>query len=208
MAMADAFTRLGRPAPSAEAVRRIVGLSLPAAMSALVPDGDAALAERLAQAYREAHPSAVAAAGHMDTPYPGARKTLEVLTAREFLLGIATGKGRNALNATLDPHGLTRFFTTFQTADRNAGKPDPEMVLNAMAETGAEAADTVVVGDTSYDMAMAVNAGVHALGVGWGYHGPAALREAGAAHIAGSFGEIPDLVERLLGAGPSNTRRD
>lgn len=199
MAMAGAFARLGRPAPSAEAVRRIVGLSLPAAMSALLPDGDAALAERLAQAYREAHPSAVAAAGHKDAPYPGARETLEVLAAREYLLGIATGKGRNALNATLDPHGLTPFFTTFQTADRNAGKPHPEMVLNAMAETGAKAADTVVVGDTSYDMAMAVSAGVHAIGVAWGYHDPASLREAGAAHIAGSFHEIPDLVERLLG---------
>jgi len=46
MAMADAFARLGRPAPSAEAVRRIVGLSLPAAMAALAPDGDAALTSR------------------------------------------------------------------------------------------------------------------------------------------------------------------
>ena len=198
MAMAEAFTRLGRPAPNAESVRRIVGLSLPAAMAALVPDSDAALAERLAQAYREAHPAAVAAAGHEDTPYPGARETLEVLASREFVMGIATGKGRNALNATLDPHGLTPFFTTFQTADRNAGKPNPEMVLNAMAETGAEAADTVVVGDTSYDMAMAVNAGAHAIGVAWGYHDLASLRDAGAAHIAGSFDEIPGLVERLL----------
>ncbi len=199
MAMADAFAHLGRAVPSAEAVRRIVGLSLPAAMAALVPEGDADLAERLAQAYRDAHPAAVAAAGHKDTPYPGARQALEVLAAREFVLGIATGKGRNALNATLDPHGLTTFFTTFQTADRNAGKPHPEMVLNAMAETGAAAADTVVVGDTSYDMAMAKNAGVHAIGVAWGYHDAAALREAGAAHIAASFGEIPDLAERLLG---------
>ena len=201
MAMADAFTCLGRSAPSAAAVRRIVGLSLPAAMSALVPGGDAALAERLAQAYREAHPSAVAAVGHKDTPYPGARETLEVLASRDFLLGIATGKGRNALNATLDPCGLTPFFTTFQTADCNAGKPHPEMVLNAMAETGAAAADTVVIGDTSYDMAMAASAGVHAIGVAWGYHERAALREAGAAHIAGSFDEIPGLVERLLDGG-------
>lgn len=201
MAMADAFARVGRPAPSADAVRRIVGLSLPAAMSALLPEDDAALADRLAQAYREAHPFAVAAAGHKDTLYPGARETLEVLAAREFLLGIATGKGRNALHATLDPHGLTPFFTTFQTADRNASKPHPEMVLNAMAETGAAAADTVVVGDTSYDMAMAASAGVHAIGVAWGYHDLASLREAGAAGIAGSFDEIPDLVERLLDGG-------
>ena len=159
LAMANAFARLGRAAPSAEAVRRIVGLSLPAAMSALVPEADAALADRLAQAYREAHPSAVAAAGHKDTLYPGARETLEALAASEFLLGIATGKGRAALNATLDPHGLLPFFTTFQTADRNASKPHPEMVLNAMSETGTVAADTVVIGDTSYDMAMAASAG-------------------------------------------------
>ncbi len=170
-------------------------------MSALVPGGDAALAERLAQAYREAHPSAVAAVGHKDTPYPGARETLKVLAARDFLLGIATGKGRNALNATLDPCGLTPFFTTFQTADRNASKPHPEMVLNAMSETGAVAADTVVIGDTSYDMAMAASAAAHAIGVAWGYHDAASLRAAGAARIAGSFDEIPSLVERVLDGG-------
>lgn len=198
MAMADAFTQVGRPAPSPEAVRSIVGLSLPAAMSALVPEADAELAERLTQNYREAHPAAVAAAGHKDTLYPGAREVLEVLSAREFVLGIATGKGRNALNATLDPHGLTPFFSTFQTADRNASKPHPEMVLNALAETGAAAADTVVIGDTSYDMAMAASAGVHGIGASWGYHDRSALRDAGAVHIAGSFDEIPDLVDRLL----------
>ena len=198
MAMAEAFARLGRPAPAAEAVRRIVGLSLPAAMSGLVPGADAALVERLVEAYREAHPPAVAAVGHMDVAYPGARAALEVLTGRDFLLGIATGKGRNALNATLDPHGLTPFFSTFQTADRNASKPDPEMVLNAMSETGAAVADTVVVGDTSYDMAMAASAGAHAIGVAWGYHDTGVLREAGAAYIAESFDQVPGLVDRLL----------
>lgn len=199
--MAEAFTGMGRPAPSAEAVRRIVGLSLPAAMSALVPDADTESCERLAQAYREAHPGAVAALGHKDTPYPGAREALQTLSAREFLLGIATGKGRSALLATLEPHGLSQFFATFQTADRNASKPHPEMVLNAMAETGAEAADTLVIGDTSYDMTMARSAGVQAIGVAWGYHDTGALRAAGASGIAGSFNEIPGMVNRLLEGG-------
>ena len=170
-------------------------------MSALVPDADTELSERLAQAYREAHPAAVAAVGHKDTPYPGARKALEALSAQDFLLGIATGKGRTALLATLDPHGLSQFFTTFQTADRNASKPHPEMVLNAMAETGAQAVDTLVIGDTSYDMTMATSAGVQAIGVAWGYHDTGALSAAGASGIAGSFNEIPGMVNRLLEGG-------
>ena len=74
-------------------------------------------------------------------------------------------------------HGLRDRFHTLQTADLCRSKPDPEMVLRAMAETGMEAAATVVIGDTSFDMEMARSAGATAIGVAWGYHETAELTQ-------------------------------
>jgi len=78
-----------------------------------------------------------------------------------------------------------------QTADDGPGKPHPAMLQRAMAETGAAPAETVLIGDTSFDMEMAVNASVPGLGVSWGYHAPEELSASGAAAIIESFAELP-----------------
>jgi phosphoglycolate phosphatase len=70
------------------------------------------------------------------------------------------------------------------------------MVLNAMAEIGAGPDDTVMIGDSTYDMTMARAAGARALGVAWGYHPPAALLETGAETVARSFDEVAGWLER------------
>ena len=84
---------------------------------------------------------------------------------------------------------------TLQTADRHPSKPDPSMVIQAMAEAGAAPATTVVIGDTSFDMVMAVGAGARAIGVDWGYHHAEELIEAGALAVAERPADVIDLME-------------
>jgi phosphoglycolate phosphatase len=120
------------------------------------------------------------------------------MRASGLLLGIATGKSLRALAALLEQHGLSDWFVTLQTADLVPGKPNPDMVLRAQEEIGSAAAETVVVGDSVFDIEMACRAGVGALGVAWGYHAPEALRAAGALGIAGCREELPGLVLAVL----------
>jgi phosphoglycolate phosphatase len=193
-AMTAAFESLGETPPAAEAVRHIVGLSLDRAMAELVPGVSAAHCTRLVDAYRAHFPAAFEAVGSAEEAYPGVHEALEALNAAGCLMGVATGKGRPGLVATLERHGLAKHFVTLQTADRNPGKPHPAMVLGAMVDAGAAPQNTVLVGDTTFDMEMARAACVCAIGVAWGYHPVAALTKAGAHHIARTFADVAALA--------------
>jgi phosphoglycolate phosphatase len=116
--------------------------------------------------------------------YDGIAELVDALAADGWLLGVATGKSDRGLAFCLDHHGLADRFVTLQTADRHPSKPHPAMVEQAMADAGAAPETTWMIGDTSYDMAMARAAGATALGVTWGYHPREALLGAGAHHIA------------------------
>ncbi len=108
---------------------------------------------------------------HLEPLYPGAADAVAALARRDdIVLGIATGKSQRGVRAVLARHGLLEHFITIKTADDAPSKPDPGMVLHAMSEAGVAADDTVVVGDTVYDIAMARAAGAAAIGVTWGYH--------------------------------------
>jgi phosphoglycolate phosphatase len=192
--MAAAFAVHGLPAPLDPAVRRVVGLSLETAMAALVPQADAALHLRLADSYKAAFFELRSQPDHSEPLYPGAMAAIEALGAAGFLLGVATGKSQRGLRAVLERHGLLHRFVTLQTADVAAGKPHPEMLHRAMAETGADRLDTVMIGDTSYDIQMAANAEVAGIGVAWGYHPPGELSACGAQAIAEDFAGLPALV--------------
>ena len=107
----------------------------------------------------------------MTPPYAGIAEAVRTLAGRDdFVLGIATGKSRRGVARVLDREGWHGHFLTIQTADDHPSKPHPSMILRAMNETGAEPVSTLMVGDTSFDMEMARNANVGAVGVGWGYH--------------------------------------
>ncbi|HLT77589.1 MAG TPA: HAD-IA family hydrolase [Ferrovibrio sp.] len=200
-AMHTAFAALGLGLPEADRIRRTVGLPLPVAIQSLLPP-DAVLAD-VVEAYRQAAIAQRLNPEHHEPIFPGAIEALDRLESAGYLLGVATGKARRGLDFTLATHGLTGRFVTLQTNDVvAAGKPAPDMVLQAMAETGAVPASTIVVGDTTYDMEMARNAGVPAIGVTWGYHEEAILREAGAAVIINGYHELPDVVSRIVG-GPA-----
>ncbi|TWB48835.1 HAD-IA family hydrolase [Nitrospirillum viridazoti] len=200
-AMAAGFASQGLTPPTDEAVRRQVGLSLEVAVLGLLPEGAGAGAVAgIVAAYKDAF-FANRANGIAEEPlYPGLVAALDALEAAGFLLGIATGKSHRGLVATLNHHGLGGRFITLQTADRAQGKPSPDMALRAMAEAGAEPASTVVIGDTSYDMQMARNAGAAALGVAWGYHAPQSLLAAGAARVCHDYAEVPVAVAALVAA--------
>ncbi len=197
-AFSRAFEDQGFPAPEPEAVQRIIGLRLEAAAARLLPNGDdMAAAERIAAAYRVAFQDMRARNLVNEPLYPGVRETLALLNRPEVCLGIATGKSRRGLISSLERHQLSAVFVTLQTADDGPGKPHPEILHRAMSQVGAEPGETVMIGDTSYDMEMAVNAGVRALGVAWGYHGAEELRASGAAQIVETFPDLPSNLAAL-----------
>lgn len=197
-AMHSAFGAQGLALPDPELVRRTVGLPLPVAIESLLPTG--ATLGAVVESYRQAAIAQRLDPDHHEPLFPGLIETLDQLDAAGYLLGVATGKARRGLDFTLASHGLTGRFVTLQTNDVvAAGKPAPDMVLQAMAETGAVPASTIVVGDTSYDMEMARNAGVPAIGVAWGYHEEPVLRAAGASRIIKTFYELPKVIFELLG---------
>lgn len=183
-AMDAAFAAHGLPAPDRHLVRRSVGLSLPQAVRTLLPDANEELRQGLDQAYRHAFRAAREAGQLVEPLYAGVRELLDSLRQRGWVLGVATGKSDRGLEHCLAMHGLSGHFVTLQTADRHPSKPHPAMLDAALFEAGVMPDKAVMIGDTSYDMVMAVNAGVRALGVDWGYHTPAELTEAGAESVA------------------------
>jgi phosphoglycolate phosphatase len=195
-AMAQAFAACDLPAPVAEDVRRVVGLSLDEAIGRLVPSSHADRLDRLVGFYKQAFFDLRTQAGADHDPlFPGAGDVLDACDAAGIVMGIATGKSRRGLDAVLATHGLGHRFVTLQTADRHPGKPHPAMLQAAMDEAGIGRDDTVLVGDTSFDIDMANNAGVCGIGVSWGYHPVSELRASGAAHIVKDFSELMAVVE-------------
>lgn len=197
-AMREAWRAHDLPEPEPEAVRRVVGLTLETAIARLRPDSTPEEAAVLVERYRSAF-FRQRQSGDVDEPlYEGCVAALDALDADGMLLGVATGKSRRGLRAVLERHGLLPRFVTTQTADDGPGKPNPHMVDRAIAETGVEPADVVMIGDTVFDIEMARAAGVASIGVAWGYHPADELAEAGADEIAGSFPDIPRLIRNIL----------
>lgn len=194
-AMATAFAEAGLPAPDRGAVRRIVGLSLPQAVDHLAPGAEPAQQARAVAAYKAAF-RATREAGRLEEPlYEGMAELLRELADGGWALAVATGKSDRGLAACLAGHGIAERFASLQTADRHPSKPHPAMLEAAMTEAGAVAHETVMIGDTSFDIAMARAAGVRAIGVAWGYHSPAELLASGAAAVAANTAHLKELID-------------
>ena len=194
MAMDDAFLRGGLDPPGRVATLRVVGLSLIEAMQMLLPEADDKLHRTMAENYKQAF-WRLRGNGLVEEPlYGGIADAIDALEADGWRLGVATGKSDRGLAICLEHHGLTDKFITLQTADRHPSKPHPSMIEAAMAEAGTSPETTVMIGDTSFDMKMARNAGVRALGVSWGYHPAEELRAAGAHAVANHPREILEMA--------------
>jgi len=198
LSMEEAFLLAGLEAPSRDAIRRIIGLSVVEAVAALSPQLDDARHRALAEDYKSAF-FRLRASGAMDEEplFDGMIAALDTLAEAGWLFGVATGKSDRGLARILAHHGIADRFVTLQTADRHPSKPHPSMIEMAMAEAGAAPETTVMIGDTSYDMMMARAAGAHALGVAWGYHPPHELTAAGAHAIAETVAGMPVWMESL-----------
>lgn len=170
--------------PGRHQVLSVIGLSLPLAMARLVPDAEADFHDHLAEQYKLAFQAMRRENGVEEPLYPGIAELIAQLADEGWMLGVATGKSDRGLNLCLTHHGIIGHFVTLQTADRHPSKPHPSMALLAMAEAGAVPETTVMIGDTSYDMEMAANAGMRGIGVDWGYHSVEELLEAGAHGVA------------------------
>lgn len=192
------FARHDLPPPTPEAIRRIVGLPLVDGLARLAPELAPAQHAALAQSYRDSFQAARATGDVQETLFPGVRAMLEALAGAGYQLGIATGKSRRGLMAVLEHHALLPFFMTLQTGDEPPGKPHPAMLLRAIAAAEVAPAATAMIGDTSFDMAMAVAAGALPIGVAWGYHPAPELTAAGAVHLVASNLEIPPLFASLV----------
>lgn len=193
-AMDAAFVSCALPSPDRHVVRRVVGLSLPQAIRLLLPEADDDLRGSIDAAYRSAFRAAREAGQLVEPLYAGIAGLIADLAADGWVLGVATGKSDRGLSHCLATHGLTAAFATLQTADRHPSKPHPAMLEAAMAAVLAEPTETVMIGDTAYDMEMARSAGARAIGVDWGYHTSEELRAAGAEAVARDARHLRELL--------------
>jgi phosphoglycolate phosphatase len=193
-AVAETFTQSGIELPPPSVCRRVIGLSLTEAMAGLLPNASADEHAELVEAYKRNF-LAMRAAGRVEEPlFDGVLDLLDALEGDGWLLAVATGKSDRGLKHCLEGHGIHARFVSLQTADRHPSKPHPSMVIQAIADAGAAPATTIVVGDTSFDMAMAAAAGAAPIGAGWGYHDAEELIEAGAVGVADSPCGVLSLI--------------
>ena len=197
--MTAAFAHVNLPPPKPEEVVRIVGLNLADAMNVLLRGQKPEKIQILVDAYREVATQHRAVGQWEDPLYPDAKEVIQALNESGWLLGVATGKSKRGLDAVFETHEIGHHFVTAQTSDIGPGKPAPDMLYRALRETGVEAPNTVMIGDTTFDMEMAVNAGVSAIGVSWGYHTDGELLAAGARVIVHRFQDLPGALESIIG---------
>lgn len=197
-AMNQAFDTVGVQRPPREATLGIVGLSLHEAIWRLTDGADHEIINAIREQYRDAWGTLVQDPDHNEPMYDGAREAVLDLAAQpDVVLAIATGKSRRGVDRVLEKFGLTDCFKAIQTADDAPSKPHPGMIENALMETGTAASGAVMIGDTSFDMEMARNAGVAALGVAWGYHPVERLHAGGAQAVADDYAHLMQLLGTL-----------
>jgi phosphoglycolate phosphatase len=189
----------GFPDPDPAAIRRTIGLPWEHGVRMLLPGcGDAEFAairgyyDEVARGVRTRPPLT-------EMLFPGALEALEEIAGAGALLGIVTSRNSSRLAQLLEAHGLHEHFVSVKTVDHGPGKPSPFLLLQAMSEVGAESGRTVMIGDTTYDIEMAANAGTAGVGVSWGVHEAEELRAAGARHVVRAFPELPSIVHELTG---------
>lgn len=163
-AVLKAAEQVGLPTITAQAASNIIGLGLREAVHALYGDISAEKAQALASQYTVNY-----YAGEREIPlFAGAADTIMALNKRGFKLAVATGKGRRGLNLALEHCGLGSYFHSTRTVDECFSKPHPQMLDELMEYLVVLPERTLMIGDTSYDLHMAQNAGVKSVGVTYG----------------------------------------
>jgi phosphoglycolate phosphatase len=165
-ALIKAAEQVGLPALDAPKATSIIGLGLKESIEALYGNLTSKQAQDLAANYHANY-----YAGESNIPlFEGACETIEALNKRGVKLAVATGKGRRGLNLALEHTGLAKFFHETRTVDECYSKPHPQMLDELMDDLVVMPERTLMIGDTTYDMQMAKNAGVHCAAVTYGAH--------------------------------------
>ncbi len=182
---------IGIPVPDAREARDIIGLGMSEAVHKLFPEYARDRETQIIDAYRHHWLGDEIPESSL---FDGARGVVERLAESGYLLAVATGKSRRGLDKTFNETGLGVFFPVSRCADEAHSKPHPQMLEEIITDLDAEAAHTLVIGDTEYDMQMAANAAVDAVGVSHGVHAPERLRDNGALKI---FDDLPAFPQWL-----------
>lgn len=182
-----AAAEVGVPPPDEAATRHVIGLGLNEAVMQLLPGADNATRTQVVERYRQHFL-------HLDQTemplFPGVREGLERLVAKGFLLAVATGKARRGLDRVLCDTGMAHLFHVTRCADEAYSKPHPRMLEDILEHTGIPTERALMVGDTTYDMLMARQAGLDSLAVTYGVHGRELLMEHGPLACLDSFNEV------------------
>lgn len=168
-----AITELNLDPKTDNELKNIIGLGLREALVALYPQGTDDEFTELTDRYRKHFFDQE----HEDCElFTGARELIEELHEQDYFLAVATGKGRNGLDKVLQETGMEKYFPVTRCADESHSKPHPQMLLDIIDWYGVEAKETIMIGDTEYDLQMANNAATHSIGVTYGVHEERRLR--------------------------------
>lgn len=182
----QAVVDVGGTAPTDEAAGYVIGLGLMQALAHAAPDVPAEKYPELGQRYRHHY------ARHSDdlSLFKGVLPMLEALRSRGHLLAVATGKSRRGLDDALQSVELKGVFDGSRTADETAGKPDPMMLHELMAEFDVTPERVLMIGDTTHDLQMALNAGCPSMAVSYGAHESGAFAALTPRFVAHSVAEL------------------
>lgn len=181
-----AVVDVGGKRPSDQDASYVIGLGLMQALAHAAPDVPSSKYPELGQRYKHhymAHQNDISL-------FAGVLPMLADLKTRNHLLAVATGKSRRGLDDTLLAVELHGVFDSSRTADETAGKPHPLMLQELMQELGVEAHRVLMIGDTTHDLQMALNAGCPSIGVSYGAHEPSAFKLLDPRFVAHSVAEL------------------
>ena len=190
-----ALSAFDLPTPERRAILYAVGLPVDVAMRRHAPDVDDATVGKIIELFRDTYRDLSLQDDRGQIMFDGMHDLICTLGQQdETLLAVVTMKSRRGLGRVVDAYNIRDYFQSLKSADDGPGKPAPDLLIDAMAECGVTPAQTVMVGDTSFDMLMAKAANVRAIGVGWGYQDIDELEEAGADDSV----VTPDALAQLL----------
>ena len=181
-----AVVDVGGQKPSDEAAAYVIGMALMQALAHAAPDVPPEKYPELGNRYRFHYLK------HQDdiTLFEGVLPMLQSLRERQHLITVATGKSRRGLDEALQSVALRGVFDGSRTADETAGKPHPLMLQELMAEFDVPPERTLMIGDTTHDLQMALNAGCASVGVSYGAHEPTAFHALKPRHVAHSVADL------------------
>ena len=190
--MQSACADLGLAVPSDEKAAYVIGLGLHDALQHVVPGLSPDRYPELGRRYRHHY----FARQHELVLFPGTLAMLHALKARNHWLAVATGKSRQGLDESLQAVQLKGLFDGTRTADETAGKPHPLMLQQLMRELGAEPERTLMIGDTTHDLQLAINAGTPSIGVSYGAHEPESFAALSPLFVAHNTAELASWLQQ------------